>query len=221
LLCLENTHNRGGGRAISAAHTDALASVAHRHGVAVHLDGSRLFNAAVALATPVAALAAEADSVGICFSKGLGAPVGSAVAGSHAFIERARKLRRLAGGGMRQAGIIAAAALVALRDGPQRLHEDHANAKLLAGVLAQSDEFDIDVSSVMTNIVIFNLARGSPTDPAALSAAWRDQGVLAHHIGRGRFRSVTHLDVTSADVEAAAAIMVDVAAKQRKQAVLA
>jgi len=221
LLCLENTHNRGGGRAISAAHTDALAAVARRHGVAVHLDGARLFNAAVALSTPVAALAAGVDSVGVCFSKGLGAPVGSAVAGNRPFIERARKLRRLAGGGMRQAGIIAAAALVALRDGPQRLHEDHAKAKLLATILAQSGEFDIDPASVMTNIVIFNLPRGCPTDPAALAAAWREQGVLAHHIGRGRFRAVTHLDVTSADVERAAAFMVDIAAKQRKQAVLA
>ncbi|MBV8172135.1 MAG: aminotransferase class I/II-fold pyridoxal phosphate-dependent enzyme [Candidatus Eremiobacteraeota bacterium] len=221
LLCLENTHNRGGGHAISAAHTDALTRLAHERGLNVHLDGARLFNAAVALATSAAALAAGADSVGVCFSKGLGAPVGSAVAGSSAFIERARRLRRLAGGGMRQAGVIAAAALVALRDGPKRLHEDHANAKLLARALAQSGEFQIDPATVMTNIVMFSLPPGTPIDPASLAHAWREHGVLVHSIGRGRFRAVTHLDVSAADVERAAAIMVGVASKQRKQAVLA
>jgi threonine aldolase len=219
LLCLENTHNRGGGVPISAAHTNKLVAVARRHSFPVHLDGARLFNAAVALNEPVQALAAGADSVGVCFSKGLGAPVGSAVAGSHSFIERAHKVRKMAGGGMRQAGVIAAAALIALREGPKRLHEDHANARALATALAESGEFDVDLPSVATNILVFDLPRGSTSDPAALVAAWRESGVLAHHLGHGRFRAVTHLDVSVAQVKRAADLMIAAAARQRKQAV--
>src|SRR5260370_22547748 len=161
LLCLENTHNRGGGKAITASHMQALAAVARRHGFAVHLDGARLFNAAVALGVPAATLAASADSVNICFSKGLGAPVGSAVAGDRTFIERARKVRKMAGGGMRQAGVIAAPALIALREGPRRLHEDNANAQAFAVALAESGELDIEPASGQTNLISFGLR---PTD---------------------------------------------------------
>jgi threonine aldolase len=219
LLCLENTHNRGGGMPITVERTAALAALAHQRSVAVHLDGARLFNAAVALGVPAAALAAPADSVSVCFSKGLGAPVGSAVAGSRAFIERARKIRKMAGGGMRQAGVIAAAALIALREGPKRLHEDHTNAKAFATALAHSGEFDIDPASVATNIIVFGLHAGAGIDPAQLAVAWRDAGVRAHHIGGSRFRAVTHLDVSAEQVRRAADIVIGVTRDQRKGAV--
>ena len=219
LLCLENTHNRGGGRAITVEHTETLASLAHRRGVAVHLDGARLFNAAVALGVPVAALAAPADSVSVCFSKGLGAPVGSAVAGSREFIERARKIRKMAGGGMRQAGVIAAPALIALREGPKRLHEDHEKAMAFALALAYSGEFEIDPGDVDTNIVMFALHDGEGIDRPALAAAWREAGVLAHAIEGGRFRAVTHLDVSVEQVRRAADIIVGVTQSRRKGAV--
>ena len=218
LLCLENTHNRGGGRPLTVTETEALAAVAQRHGFAVHLDGARLFNAAVALDVPAATLASSADSVNVCFSKGLGAPVGSAVAGSRAFIQRARKARKMVGGGMRQAGVLAAAALLALREGPKRLHEDHAKATLLATALAQSGEFELDPSNVRTNIIHFDLRSRDGIDPDALVEVWREAGVLAHHIGAGRFRAVTHLDVTRAQVERAARILIDTTKKQRKGA---
>jgi threonine aldolase len=219
LLCLENTHNRGGGRPLSVSRTEALASVARRHGFSVHLDGARLFNAAVALGVPASALTKSVDSVSTCFSKGLGAPVGSAVAGSRAFVERARKVRKMAGGGMRQAGVIAAAALIALREGPKRLHEDHANAKSFSNALASGGEFEVDLASVMTNIIMFALPQKSPIDPVALVAAWREAGVLASHVGNGRFRAVTHLDVTGEQVVRAAQTMTGTAMQQRKEAV--
>ncbi len=219
LLCLENTHNRGGGRPLSVARTEALTAVARRRGFPVHLDGARLFNAAVALGVPATALTNSVDSVSICFSKGLGAPVGSAVAGNRAFVERARKVRKMAGGGMRQAGVIAAAALIALRDGPKRLHEDHANAKSFAAALASGGEFEVDPAAVTTNIIMFSLPQKSPIDPVALVVAWREAGVLANHVGYGRFRAVTHLDVTGEQVVRAAQIMAQTAAQQRKEAV--
>jgi len=215
LVCLENTHNRGGGRPITIAETHAVCHVARRYGIKVHLDGSRIFNAAVALGVPASALCAEADSVNVCFSKGLGAPVGSAVAGSAAFVETARKIRKMAGGGMRQVGVIAAAALIALRDGPKRLHEDHANASALAERLAASGEFDIDPASVQTNILVFGMRGGTSADGDALVKAWREAGVLAHHLGGARFRAVTHLDGTAEQVRRAADIMITTTSRRR------
>ncbi|MDQ2818595.1 MAG: low-specificity L-threonine aldolase [Candidatus Eremiobacteraeota bacterium] len=203
LLCLENTHNRGGGRAISAQHTRAMADAAHARGVAVHLDGSRIFNAAVALNTPPAQLAAAADSVNICFSKGLGAPVGSAIAGERSFIERCRKYRKMAGGGMRQAGVLAAAALIALREGPRRLNVDHENARVLGSALRASEAFEADPESVQTNIVVF-APRSSKLEADRMLSKWRAAGVLVNSVGQGRFRAVTHLDVTRDDVLEAA-----------------
>jgi threonine aldolase len=220
LVCLENTHNRGGGRPISVAHTEAVAAVAQGHGIALHLDGARLFNAAVALNVSPAALAERADSVNVCFSKGLGAPVGSAVAGSHAFVQRARKVRKMAGGGMRQAGVIAAAALIALREGPKRLHEDHANAKMFAQALAASGEFDLDPADVKTNIIPFGVRDAAHIDHAHLTGVWRDAGVLVSQIvGSGRFRAVTHLDVTAEQVGRAADIIITTTRAQRRGAV--
>ncbi|MGH7757078.1 MAG: GntG family PLP-dependent aldolase, partial [Vulcanimicrobiaceae bacterium] len=211
LLCLENTHNRGGGLAIGVAETAAMTAVARRHGVAVHLDGARLFNAAVALGVEPRALTAAVDSVNVCFSKGLGAPIGSAIAGSHAFVERARKVRKMLGGGMRQVGVIAAAALLALRDGPKRLHVDHENARLFAQKLSESGDFVI-AGDVATNIVVFSVARPDPSaaDDAALLKRWADNGVLIAPFGPNLFRAVTHLDVSRDQVlEAADRIVAD------------
>ena len=220
LICLENTHNRGGGRPISVAHTEAVAEVARRHGIALHLDGARLFNAAVALNVTPAALAARADSVNVCFSKGLGAPVGSAVAGGRAFVDRARKVRKMAGGGMRQAGVIAAAAIIALREGPKRLHEDHANAKMFAQSLAASGEFELDPADVKTNIIPFGVRDAAQIDSSHLTSAWRGAGVLVSRIvGSGRFRAVTHLDVTTEQVRRAADIIIATTRAQRRGAV--
>jgi threonine aldolase len=201
LVCYENTHNRGGGRVSSAAQFKAVADVAHAHGAKVHLDGSRLFNAAVALKVSAASLCADADSVNICFSKGLGAPIGSAIAGPREFIAQCRRYRKMVGGGMRQVGVLAAAALVALEDGPKRLHEDHANAVAFAQALAESPTFDCDVASVETNMVLFGV-RGSQGE--GLHETWRAAGVAVNDVGGGRFRAVTHLDVSREDVLEAA-----------------
>lgn len=201
LVCYENTHNRGGGRAPTLAQFKAVADVAHARDIKVHLDGARLFNAAVALNVSASDLCADADSVNICFSKGLGAPIGSAVAGSHDFIARCRRYRKMVGGGMRQVGVLAAAALVALEDGPKRLHEDHANARAFAEALASSGKVECDPSGVQTNIVLFSV-RGASRP--GLHEVWRAAGVAVNDVGGGRFRAVTHLDVTRADVLEAA-----------------
>lgn len=198
LICMENTHNRGGGTPISVEQTEAIARVAGRHGIPLHLDGSRLFNAAVALAAAPGELCKDAASVNVCFSKGLGAPVGSAVAGTRAFTDKARTLRKMLGGGMRQAGVIAAAALIALREGPKRLEADHKNAKALAGALLETGKFDLDPKRVRTNMVVFSPRAGG--DPDELVAKWARAGVLVSQLGGGRFRAVTHQDVTREDV---------------------
>ena len=207
LLCLENTHNRCGGAAIPAAETRAIAAVAHEAGAAVHLDGARIFNAAAALETEAATLSAAVDSVSFCFSKGLGAPVGSVLAGPVAWIERARATRRQLGGGMRQAGVIAAAALYALEHQRERLPEDHANARHLAQGLAALPHVRLEPSSVQTNIVIFDLDAG--VDGAAFRERLAREGVLCSGTGPRRMRMVTHLDVNRDDVDAA----VDAAAR--------
>jgi threonine aldolase len=201
LVCYENTHNRGGGRASSATQFKAVADVAHAHGVKVHLDGSRLFNASAALNVSAQSLCADADSVNICFSKGLGAPVGSAIAGPLDFIARCRRYRKMVGGGLRQAGVLAAAALVALEDGPKRLHEDHANARAFAQALASSGKFECDLGTVQSNIALFGV-RGS--QGIGLHETWRLAGVAVNDVGGGRFRAVTHLDVSREDVLEAA-----------------
>jgi threonine aldolase len=198
LLCLENTHNRCGGATLSAETTQELADVAHRHGAAVHIDGARIFNAAMARNTTVAALAEPADSVGFCLSKGLGAPVGSVLCGSGEFIGRARKNRKMLGGGMRQAGIIAAAGIYALECMVGRLPEDHANARLLARGLAGLPMVELDPDSVETNIVIFGVA-----DSVGFARALKREGVLCTMPRPGRLRMVTHYGIERADIEAA------------------
>lgn len=200
LLCLENTHNRCGGAAIPAETIDELAKVAHGGGLSVHLDGARIFNAQAALGVPAARLARDCDSVSFCFSKGLGAPVGSVVCGTGSFIEAARRNRKMLGGGMRQAGVLAAAALYAIEHNAERLAEDHANARRLAEGLLAIGPFAPNVPD--SNIVVADVLHG---DLGAWLTAFRQEGVLAVAFGPRRMRMVTHLDVTAADIEDALA----------------
>jgi threonine aldolase len=203
LVSLENTHNMAGGRLLPRAEAEAVCSLARDHGIPTHLDGARVFNAAAALGCDAADLARPFDSVMICLSKGLGAPVGSVVAGPAAFIEEGLRVRKRLGGGMRQAGVLAAAGIVALRDQVDRLADDHATARLLAARIAQTSGLSIDPGRVETNIVIFEVTH--PRLPAArLVDLWRAQGVLSLAIGDRQIRTVTHYDVGAAQVETAA-----------------
>ena len=199
LLALENTHNFCGGSVVSLERTQELGGVAREHGLRVHLDGARIFNAAVASGHTVAELAGPADSVAFCLSKGLGAPVGSLICGDEAFIREARRTRKLVGGGMRQAGILAAAGLVALDQMVDRLADDHANARQLARGLAELG-FDINPEGVQTNIVIVQLdTSGDPAPSPKLQAQLREIGVLVTTPDRTKIRLVTHADVSSQD----------------------
>lgn len=196
LLCLENTHNFCGGAPISAEYTAAAGETARRHGLKVHLDGARVFNAAVALGVKVSELCAPADSVNACLSKGLSAPVGSVLCGSNEFIGRARKLRKMVGGGMRQAGVIAAAGITALETMTERLAEDHQNARQLAEGLATIP--GLKVATPQTNIVMFSLPGNAGAEDFVQHAA--AAGVSLITIGRGQVRAVTHRMVTAADI---------------------
>jgi threonine aldolase len=201
LLLLENTHNHAGGTVLAQDAKSTLLEAARRHGVRAHLDGARLFNAAEALGLPAASVAQGFDSVMFCLSKGLGAPVGSMLCGGASFIEEARVARKRLGGGMRQAGVLAAAGLVALREGVDRLADDHARARRLAEALAGLPGFDIDPTSVVTNIVI--AAVDPPDSTGERLEALRAHGVLAGTMGRGRIRFVTHRDVDDAGIDRA------------------
>jgi threonine aldolase len=201
LIALENSHNLAGGSVLTRERTEDICARAHEMSLPVHLDGARIFNAAVALGETVAALARPADSVMFCLSKGLGAPVGSMLLGTRAFIDEARVVRKMLGGGMRQAGVLAAAGLIALEESPKRLPEDHANARLLAEGLAALPGVKIDPEKVVTNIVIFDVAEtGMAAD--AICAQLRARGVLASGFGSA-IRMVTHYDVSRADIETA------------------
>jgi threonine aldolase len=200
LLALENTHNRCGGRALLPEYVDSAGALAHSRELQLHVDGARLWNAAVALGTSPGRLVQAADSVSVCFSKGLGAPVGSALVGSRTFIRQARRMRKQVGGGMRQAGILAAACLVALDEMVDRLADDHAHAQLLAQGLAAIDGVLLDPATVQTNIVYFDLA-DSVLDAPSLSATLAAQGVLINPTGARRLRAVTNFQVSAADIE--------------------
>lgn len=202
-LCVENTHNRHGGVVWPLEALAAVATVARERGVAVHMDGARLFNAAVALGVPAAAIAAQADTVSFCVSKGLGAPVGSLLCGSEEVIARARRWRKMLGGGWREAGVLAAAGLYALEHMVDRLAEDHANARTLAEGLAELPGVRIDLTRVQTNIVIFELTR---LEPAEFLEACRARGLLGAHMGGARVRFVTRHGVGPADIQRALAI---------------
>jgi threonine aldolase len=202
LITLENTHNRCGGAVLPVAYMDAVSDLAQQRGLALHLDGARVFNAAVALGVDVTALVRGCDSVNFCLSKGLGAPVGSVVVGSRAFIHEARRARKLVGGGMRQAGVIAAAGIIALTEMVERLAEDHTNARRLAEGIAGLPGILLDPAMVQTNIVIFALDRPGLT-PQQLAAQLAEQGVWLFAIGGQRLRAVTNYHVTAQDIERA------------------
>ncbi|MBC7254780.1 MAG: low-specificity L-threonine aldolase [Chloroflexi bacterium] len=206
VICLENTHNRCGGAAVPLEHMAAVRAIADRHHLAIHLDGARIFNAAIALGVPASAIAAYADSVQFCLSKGLAAPVGSLICGSKAFIEEARRTRKMVGGGMRQAGIIAAAGIVALEQMVDRLAEDHANAKRLAEGLANIPGIVVDPASVRTNIVMFGL-KNPRLSLAELSARFAAEGVKINPMTATQFRAVTHYGIEREDIEVALAVI--------------
>jgi threonine aldolase len=199
LLCLENTHNRKGGTCLSPSQTVALSSIAHEAGFPVHLDGARVFNAAVALGVDARELTAPVDSVMFCLSKGLSAPVGSMLAGSKDFIERARRMRKMLGGGMRQAGVLAAAGLCALNEMVDRLAEDHANARRLAEGLLGVPGVDIDLLRVETNMVFGDCH--PPLTATAFIDRCREVGVLLDQASLYRWRMVTHRGVSEEDVD--------------------
>ncbi|MFN8826642.1 MAG: threonine aldolase family protein [Planctomycetota bacterium] len=198
LLLVENTHNMAGGRVADATRISTLAAVARQHGMLVHCDGARLANAAVALGCPASELVAACDSTTLCLSKGLGAPVGSLLAGSREFVAAARRARKAFGGGMRQAGVIAAAARLALRSGPALLVHDHVRAKTLARGLAELPWARVDVAATETNIVMCDLRAG---EPAELVAHLKAHGVLAAAAGPLRVRFVLHRDLDDAAVQ--------------------
>ncbi len=206
LICLENTHNRGGGSIYTVETLTAIAEMASRHDIRVHLDGARLFNAALADGTTVGELARQADSVCIAFSKGLGAPAGSVLCGSAEFIETALRFRKMLGGGMRQVGILAAAALYALEHHVERLEEDHQNAMRLALGLAQMDAIQIDPQQVVSNIVLFDVT-GTGLDADTLAVRLATEGVLVIPFSSATVRAVTHLDVTTAKIDKALEII--------------
>jgi threonine aldolase len=206
LVCLENTHNRGGGRIQPFDVVTEICQWAAANGLARHLDGSRIFNAAVATGIPADAWAAHFDTVNVCFSKGLGAPVGSALCGSEDLIRRARRHRQALGGAMRQAGIIAAGALYALEHHVERLAEDHEKAKVLADAIRDAPGLTLDPDIVDTNIVIFKIAPELGT-AADFTERLREQGVLLYTVGRQRIRAVTHLDVSLEQVRNAGQII--------------
>lgn len=202
LIEIENTHNMGGGAVYPPSVIDEICDGAHAMGLKVHMDGARVFNAAVACGLTVAEVTAKVDSVMFCLSKGLGAPVGSMLVGRKADMERARLYRKRLGGGMRQAGVLAAAGLIALEESPTRLHEDHANARFVAGRLAEIPGITIDPDSVRTNIVIFDVSGTGKTGPQ-LSAEFRERGVLINPVNAALMRIVTHCDVSRQDCERA------------------
>ena len=200
LISLENTHNMAGGTVTPQAVMDEVCDHAHARNLPVHLDGARVFNAAAALDTMVAKLTAKVDSVMFCLSKGLGAPVGSMLVGSKEFIREARSVRKALGGGMRQAGVLAVAGLIALEEGPGRLHEDHANAKFLAQGLAQIAGVKIDLSTVQTNIVIFDV-KGTGMSSENIITKLKERGVVCGSINPQTIRFVTHCNVNRKDCE--------------------
>ena len=205
LICVENTHNMAGGTVTPLSTMQEIWVGAKEAGLPVHLDGARVFNAAVALGLPVAEMTEGFDTVNFCLSKALGAPVGSILVGTKAHIQEARVHRKALGGGMRQAGVLAAAGLIAMQETPALLAADHANARLLAEAVAAQPRASIDLESVQTNIVIFSLKGGG--DAAAFCTALKKKDVLASAIGPHAVRFVTHYDVSRADCEAAAAIV--------------
>ncbi|MEK9137795.1 MAG: low-specificity L-threonine aldolase [Bacteroidota bacterium] len=206
LICIENTHNRAGGTIIPMATIKEIHALARNEGIRLHLDGARLWNASAETGISPKEYASYFDSVSVCLSKGLGAPVGSVIAGSAEFISEARRYRKIFGGGMREAGILAAAGIYALDNNIGRLKEDHANAKYLAGELSTLRGFEIDMESVQTNIIIISLERLGKS-PDEVLALLKSRGVLLTLGNYMGVRAVTHLDVSTGQVRQAAQII--------------
>jgi threonine aldolase len=201
LLCLENTHNRCGGAVLTPEYTAEISELAHQNGLLVHLDGARIFNAAIALGIPAAELAKPVDSVCFCLSKSLSAPVGSLLCGTREFVMRARKFRKMLGGGMRQSGTVAAAGIVAIEHGIDRLADDHHMARQLAQGLNSIAGIGIEPSSVQTNIVVFEIQMGpSATDFVEQMHA---RGVRLTHFSESKIRAVTHRMINSSEINEA------------------
>ena len=201
-IFLENSHNSCGGVAIRPSYFAAVRKMADDHGLAVHLDGARVFNAAVALACPVTEITQHVDSVMFCLSKGLCAPVGSMLCGSSDFIHRARRARKMLGGGMRQLGILASAGIVSLEKMVNRLADDHRTARKMAAGLAEIPDIEIDLPSVQTNIVYFGLRKESSLEPAALvERLGKEFGIKIGQVGLREFRAVTHYWIAIQDIE--------------------
>jgi threonine aldolase len=210
VVAVENTHNMAGGICWDRAQLADVVQATHQLGMAAHLDGARIWNAAVATGVTEAELAAGFDSISVCLSKGLGAPAGSLVVGAKALIKTCHRYRKMYGGGMRQSGILAAAGLFALERNRERLTEDHANAKALAEALASSPGITVDVSRVHTNIVMIDVERGTARAMVELA---REDGILLGATGDKRVRAVTHLDVDREGVLRAARVIAEIAAK--------
>jgi len=218
LMCLENTHNMAGGTVYPTKQVDEICAHAHDAGLRVHLDGARIFNASVALNESVAQMTRNLDSVMFCLSKGLGAAVGSMIAGSREFIEKGPMYRTMFGGGMRQVGVIAAAGLIALEESPKRLHEDHANAQFLAREIAKISNLRIDPATVKTNIVIFD-CKMTGLNAVQLCEALQPYGIRALDTALYSVRFVAHCDVDRAGVERAAKVLREVLAKTSRATV--
>ncbi len=202
LVCLENTHNRCSGMVLTPEDTKGVADVAHAAGAAVHLDGARIFNAAVALEVPADELVKDVDDISFCLSKGLSCPVGSVICGSQEFSDQARKWRKMVGGGMRQAGVLAAAGLVAMDTMIDRLADDHANAKRLAEGLANIDGLSVDPDRIQTNIVIFEVDPALATVQEFMGALDRE-GVKVSYPGKHTIRMVTHRHIDGGEIDEA------------------
>ncbi len=202
LIVIENTHNLAGGTIFPIREIERLAAFARQQGLSLHLDGARLWNASVASGIPLHRYAEYFDSVSVCLSKGLGAPVGSVVVGSRDFIERAHRFRKLYGGGMRQVGILAAAGLYAIENHLERLEEDHAHARAFAEIVAESKHVSIDLATVQTNIVVMDLRTQTTADE--ICRRLQEKGILMIPMGPGKLRAVTHLDVSREQVLQAA-----------------
>jgi threonine aldolase len=214
LVVLENSHNLAGGRVMSSDRMRELVELAHAHGLPVHLDGARIHNAAAALGVTAAELSAGCDTVMFCLSKGLGAPVGSILVGSHQTISEARRVRKMFGGGMRQAGVIAAAGLVAFEEVLPRLRDDNRRARELADGLAALPHVELDPETVETNIVFFSLAPASPVDASGLAARLAELGLLCHPLGGDSIRMVTHYHIGDQDIVRA----IDITARALREA---
>lgn len=210
LIALENTHNRCGGTYQSVEYTRQVVELAHARGLKVHLDGARVFNAAAALGTPVKSLTGVVDSITFCLSKGLSAPVGSVLCGPREFIKKAHRIRKLLGGGMRQAGVLAAAGIVALDTMVSRLSEDHARARTLAAGLSGNRSLALDAGTPATNMVFMNLSDDISISAAEVAKELKERGVLVGIAGARRFRLVTHCWIDDTGVEGAISAFSDV-----------